>query len=184
MDLQPTRPTPSELAGSQFATVGEAIVAQRVGTYSCRWPAYVAMTPLAGTFVLAVVVVAGWVAGLDPFWPTPDITLSEAAAIRDAGELYRLLVYEHRDPNRAWPVRAGMQGAEADTVLPLEMAVRVRRPEIVRILLDHGATVGDAASRARLICIAAAARDPEVLDILLATGDRSDSRATCPPSSE
>ena len=182
MDLNPTRPARPDVAVSQFATVRAAIVAELAAAES--WPAYVAAAPLAGTFVLAVVVVAGWSVGLHPFWPTPDITLSEAAAIRDAGELYRLLVYEHQDANRPWPVRAGMESAEADTVLPLEMAVRVRRPEIVRILLDHGATVGDAASRARLICIAVAAREPAVLDILLATGDRSDPRSTCPPPSK
>jgi hypothetical protein len=168
----------------RLATVRDTALAERVSVDSSRWPAYVAVAPLAGPFILAVVVVAGWAVGLHPFWPTPDITLSEAAAIRDAGELYRLLVFEHHDPNRPWPVRAGMEGAEADNVLPLEMAVRVRRAEIVRILLDHGATVGDSVSRTRLICIAVTTKERDVLDALLATGDGSDPRTACPSSSE
>jgi hypothetical protein len=167
-----------------LATARDTAQAELLGVASSPWPAYVAAAPLAGTFILAVVVVAGWAVGVHPFWSTPDITLSEAAAIRDAGELYRLLVFERQDPNRPWPVRAGMAGAEPDNVLPLEMAVRVKRAEIVRILLDHGATVGDSAARTRLICIAVTTKEREVLDALLATGDRSDPRATCPSSSE
>jgi len=174
-------PTPPR---AELATVHDTVRSELVAVGSARWPLYVGFAPLVSTFLLAGFVVAGWAAGLHPFWPTPAITLSEAAAIRDAGELYRLLVFEHADPNRPWPVRAGMDGAESHNVLPLEMAVRVRRPEIVRILLDHGATVGDPASRTRLICIAVAAKDPDVLSALLATADGSDPRATCPSSSE
>jgi hypothetical protein len=180
MDPLPKMPTALNVA--KLATVRDTVLAELVATGSTRWPAYVAVAPLAGTFVIAALVVAGWAAGLHPFWPTPDITVSEAAAIRDAGELYRLLVYEHRDPNRPWPVRSGMADDDLGTVLPLEMAVRARRGEIVRILLDHGATVGDAAARTRLICLAVAGRDSDVLAALLATGDRSDPGTTCPRS--
>jgi len=166
------------------ATVRDTVLAERGAVDPVSWPAYVAVAPLAVPLMLAVVVVAGWAVDVHPFWSTPDVTLSEAAAIRDAGELYRLLVYEHQDPNRPWPVRAGMDGTEPDNVLPLEMAVRVKRAEIVRILLDHGATVGDAAARTRLICIAVTTNERDVLDALLATGDRTDPRAKCPSSSE
>jgi hypothetical protein len=137
------------------------------------------MSPLVAAVVLALVVVAGWIAGVHPFWPTPDMTVSEAAAIRDAGEVYRLVVYERQDPNRQWRVRGGMLTEWDTEMTPLEAGVRAGRPEIVRILLEHGTSVGDAAARAALVCRAVESGDPEVIDLLLATGDRTDPRSAC-----
>ena len=143
------------------------------------WPAVVSVIPLVATFVLAIVVVLGWVVGFHPFWPTPELTLSEAAAIRDAGELYRLLEYEKQDPNRPWRIRAGMLSGDEVQMLPLEAAVAIGRSEIVRILLEHGATVGDSTRRSNLICHAIAVGESSVVELLLATGDRSDPRSSC-----
>ena len=148
------------------------------------WPAVIVATPLAATFALSLVVVVGWMFDVHPFWPQPDVTLSEAAATRDAGELYRLLVYERHDPNRSWAVRAGMLSDSEQNVMPLDVAVASGRPEIVRILLEHGARPADAGARASLICRAVAIGEPGVVALLLAIGDRSDPRPTCTLSSE
>ena len=156
-----------------------ASVARPAGRRPVLWPAIVAVAPLVAAFGLAAIVVGGWVVGVHPFWPTPEVTLSEAAATRDAGELYRLLVYEGHDPNRPWRVRAGMLSSVEAQVTPLEAAVATGRPEIVGLLLEHGASVGDAAVRTALICRAATVGDTSVLEVLLATGDGSDPRTTC-----
>jgi hypothetical protein len=159
-----------------------AVVEKPAARTQVFWPAVLVVAPLAMAFGLSLIVIAGWAVGVHPFWPEPEVTLSEAAATRDAGELYRLLVYERRDPNRTWPVRAGMLADAEQQVMPLDVAVASGRPEIVRILLEHGARP-DAAGRAALICRAATVGQPEVVDLLLATGDRSDPRAACTVSS-
>lgn len=148
------------------------------------WPAAIVVVPVAAAFSLSLVVVIGWAIGVHPFWPQPDVTVAEAAATRDAGELYRLLVYERHDPNRVWPVRAGILSGSEETVMPLDVAVASGRSEIVQILLDHGARPASAEARAALICRAVTVGEPEVVDLLLATGDRSDPRSTCTSSSD
>ena len=140
----------------------------------------VAAPPLVG-FVGSLAIAAGWAAGVRPFWTVPELTLSEAVATRDAGEVTRLIERERMDPNRAWPVRGGLLG-EARVATPLEAAVLTRRADMADLLLRLGAVVPDGAPRAALICVGVRASADEVVTLLLGSGDRSDPRGTCPAS--
>jgi hypothetical protein len=109
---------------------------------------------LAAPFVvplsLSLYVLVGWVSGGNPFWTVPDLTLSEATMVRDAGEAVRLIRAGH-DPNRAWPVRADLSDSGQPEVLtPLEAAVQIRRLEFVQLLVREGARM-TAAERSTLV---------------------------------
>jgi hypothetical protein len=92
--------------------------------------------------VLAVATLT-WLAlapfGAHPFWPIQPLTLSEAAALRDAGEVARLLA-DGVDPNARYPIRAGFLASNAVVMTPVEAAQMADRPEIVKILIYAGAT--------------------------------------------
>ena len=142
-----------------------------------------AVAPLLLTFLASAWIVLGWAAGASPFWPDPQMTLSEAAGIGNAGEVARLITVERQDPNRAWSVREGILGS-AQTATPLEAAVAIRRIELIPVLLRHGAVVPESgAARAALICRAVAAAAPDIVEMLLNMGDGSDPRAACPARS-
>ena len=134
--------------------------------------------PLAA-FLGSLAIVAGWAAGAAPFWDVPTLTLSEAVATRDAGEVTRLIEREHADPNRAWPIRAGLLD-EIRSATPLEAAVLARREEMAGLLLRLGAAVPAGPAREALICLGVRSRADDVVTLLLDTGDRSDPRRGCP----
>ena len=56
-----------------------------------------------------------------PMWRWEPLNLSEAAALRDAGEVARLLD-EGRDPNRAYVVRAGLLSEQPLELTPMQAA--------------------------------------------------------------
>jgi hypothetical protein len=140
---------------------------------------WLAAAPPLVAFVGSVAIAAGWPAGAQPFWSVPELTLSEAVATRDAGEVTRLVERERVDPNRAWPVRGGLLG-EVTSATPLEAAVLARREEMARLLLRLGAVVPEGAPRAALICLGVRAAAADVIALLLESGDGSDPRAGCP----
>jgi ankyrin repeat protein len=141
------------------------------------------LVPQAVALALAAVVVAGWLAGADPFWPLPEVTLAEAVVTRDYAEIVRLI--EHgADPNQPARVRVDMLNSAEHTLTPLEAAVGTRAIELVRLLVRHGASVGSGSSRACLICEAIRVDAPDIVDFLLTTDDRSDPRGGCPAISE
>ena len=78
--------------------------------------------------------------GGHPFWQWRELTLSEAAALHDAGEVARLLA-EGQDPNATYPVRAGYVTSETMMLTPVAAAMAAQRDEIVDMLLDAGAVV-------------------------------------------
>ena len=92
--------------------------------------------------------------GLDPLWRVEPLTLAEAAALRDNGEVVRL-IEAGADPNAPATVRAEFLRNDALTVTPLEAAVGSDRVDIAQVLLDHGARL-DAATWTRLMCFATA----------------------------
>src|SRR5690606_36396339 len=94
--------------------------------------AVLALGPLAVLPLVSLFVVGSWALGREPFASTPALTLSEAAATRDGGEVLRLIEQEGADPNRTYRVRAGILRGEAESLLSLEAAVASRRAEIVR----------------------------------------------------
>lgn len=91
---------------------------------------------LAGVRVIFLVL-ATW--GLHPFWTWEPLNLAEAAALRDGGEVARLLA-EGADPNATYRVRRGFIRESAMQLTPIAAARATRRDEIVQILLDGGAT--------------------------------------------
>jgi len=122
--------------------------------------------PLLVPFVLAVAVIAGWAAGANPFWPTPDLNVAEAAAVRDHAEVVRL-IESGQNPNRAWPIRVGIIDDAVHTMTPLEAAVEIRRLELVKLLIRHGAVLTDAA-RAALTERASARQADDIVAFLAA----------------
>lgn len=142
-----------------------------------------AVAPLLLTFLASVWIVVGWAAGAAPFWPDPQLTLSEAAGLGNAGEVVRLITLERKDPNRSWPVREGILGS-ARAATPLEAALASRHVALIPALLRHGAVVpASGAARAWLRCLAVDAGAPEVVEMLTNTGDPSDPRSPCTPPS-
>jgi len=84
------------------------------------------------------------------FWQGGPLTLAEAAALRDQGEVARL-VEGGDDPNREYELRPGVLAIERAT--PLEAAVAARRAEIINVLMHEGATLNETDWR-RLHCAA------------------------------
>lgn len=82
-------------------------------------------------------VLAMW--GLHPFWQVESLNLAEAAALRDRGEVARL-VAEGADPNATYSVRSGILGRGAVQITPIGAARSARRDEVVELLLEVGAT--------------------------------------------
>jgi hypothetical protein len=99
----------------------------------------VATAPAAVLAVARVVflILAMW--DLHPFWMWEPLNLSEAAALRDRGEVARLLA-EGQDPNVKYRVRRGFVRNYAMQLTPIEAARAARRDEIVQILVDAGAS--------------------------------------------
>ena len=90
--------------------------------------------------------------GVDPLWYVEPVTLPEAAALRDDGEVMRLIGLG-ADPNEAGTVRAGFAHNEAQMLTPLEAAVGIRRADMVEVLFENGAQM-DAATWTQLLCFA------------------------------
>jgi hypothetical protein len=117
----------------------------------------------------ACLVLAGLTAGLvlalfdrHPLWPRQQLNLSEAAAVRDAAEIVRL-IESSEDPNAARGVRPGLLAQQAVRATPLEAAVAMKDPEIARVLLVNGAVM-DAQVWSRLRCSADGDEITEYLD--------------------
>jgi hypothetical protein len=113
------------------------------------------MIPAVAAIVIAVV-------AAPRFWKGGTLTLSEAAALRDEGEVVQL-VDNGTDPNAAYTVRDGVLAASPLT--PLEAAVGARRAEMVYLLMRHGAKV-DAGSWRRLHCFALNTGAGDVVEML------------------
>jgi hypothetical protein len=98
-----------------------------------------------GFLVAAATIVWLLMAAVDahPFWPSEPLTLSEAAALRDGGEVARLLA-SGVDPNARYPIREGFLYSNAVVLTPVEAAQAAERPEIVAILVQAGATAPEA----------------------------------------
>jgi hypothetical protein len=99
----------------------------------------VAMIP-AGLLALTRVVflvLAAW--GVHPFWLPEPLNLAEAAALRDRGEVVRLLA-EGNDPNATYRVRGGFVRDYPTEMTPIAAAKAARRDEIVQLLIDGGAS--------------------------------------------
>jgi hypothetical protein len=158
----------------------------------------VVAAPLAIVFASGLAIIGGTAIGMHPFWPTPDLTVSEYAAVTDTADVVRLL-QSGVDPNGAFHVRPAFlmdwYNAQNDSAFtkpgmtlfetngmyrPLQVAVIVRQPGLVRTLIRAGGTL-PGGTRVAAVCFASAHHDDGIVQSLLATGDGTDPRASCPP---
>jgi len=108
----------------------------------------------AAMFVIVTLITLLAVVGYQPLWASRDVPLEEAARRGDIADVFRL-------------VQAGAAPGPA-----LEAAVESRQVEVLRVLVNAGATA-DEARRQRLACLAVAVTAPEVAGYL---------RSTLPPA--
>jgi hypothetical protein len=85
---------------------------------------------------LVFLVLALW--NVHPFWRWEPLNLAEAAALRDSGEVARLLA-EGENPNGTYRVRGGFLRDSPMEMTPMAAARAARRDEIVQLLRDGGA---------------------------------------------
>jgi len=117
---------------------------------------------LIGLAALYVLVSAAF--GAHPLWNEPELTMSEAAALKDRGTIQRL-IWEGVDPNRRSRVRAGVLKSEDLNLTPLEASVGTRTPVTMQFLLMHGALMDDR-DRKVLVCLAIKDNAGEILEFM------------------
>lgn len=127
-------------------------------------PATALCLPGALLIVATAAMLAGLPFGADPLWYVEPLTLPEAAALRDNGEVVRLIDLGE-DPNRPGPVRPNVLRNDAQVLTPLEAAVGARRADMVDLLLENGAVM-NAAMWTRLTCFAEVVDAGDVKDML------------------
>jgi hypothetical protein len=109
-----------------------------------------------------IVVLAGLsAAGLVPFARDQQLTLAEAAALRDRAEIVRL-IRRGGDPRALARVRAGIIGNGELTLTPMEAAIMKRRTEVMSVLVDVGAGIRPD-EFAHYWCLAKKRHDPRVV---------------------
>ena len=119
---------------------------------------------------------ASAVSGSTPtFWQGGPLTLAEAAALRDQGEVARL-IEAGADPNGEYPLRPDVLAVTRAT--PLEAAVLARRAEIVRLLMHQGAAVDERSWR-HLHCVAAEIGQDDVIDAVDASRPATAASVSC-----
>lgn len=113
---------------------------------------------------VAAAVLVAVLAGFRALAAPADLTLPEAAALRDQAEVLRL-IGRGADPNAAASIRRGMLRGNEVRMTPLEAAVEARHLEVVQLLVRHGADV-DAANVPVLLCLARSVRAAEIVAFL------------------
>ncbi len=114
--------------------------------------------------IVALVVLAGAVAGWEPLWREPQLTMSEAAALKDRGTMQRLL-WNGADPNAPAKVRPEILKSYEIVVTPLEASVGTRTPTAMQFLLARGARM-DGRERTVIMCLAIKDDAKEIVEFL------------------
>ena len=115
----------------------------------------------AGTIVL-VATLFGYRALAAP----ADLTMSEAAVLRDEAELLRQMRHGVA-PDMQYTIRRGMLSEQDYIMTPLEAAIAARHAEVVQLLVDNGAKLTDA-NLPRLICLARLSEATDIAALLQA----------------
>jgi hypothetical protein len=115
---------------------------------------------------------AGLITGRPLIWPAATLTLSEAVALRDRGEVTRQIMLG-ADPNRRYPTHGVFRDEEDVALTPLEAAVITREGYMVGLVREYGAIVDD--SNATILqCLAANVRADELRQALEVRDERAD----------
>jgi hypothetical protein len=130
-------------------------------------PAAVAAAPGVVLALLHLVWAGGSVVGAG-LWPADEVTLPEAVATRNYGEVARL-IGSGANPNRDDTVRAELLDTDTGRLTPIEAAVSIHDPTMVRLLLASG-TLPDAATLARLQCLNEERPNTAIEELLRALG--------------
>jgi hypothetical protein len=134
-----------------------------------------AAPPVAATVFCAAVLCAALLGNAPRFWEGGTLTLAEAAALRDQGEVARL-IEAGADPDREYALRPDILATTRAT--PLEAAVDARRPEIVQLLMHEGATVDERGWR-HLHCLAVDTGAADVVEAVDAYRPAAAAVASC-----
>ena len=134
-----------------------------------------AAPPVMATVFCAGMLGAGLLGNTPAFWNGGTLTLAEAAALRDQGEVARL-IEAGADPNREYALRPDILATTRTT--PLEAAVAARRPEIVQLLMREGATMDEGRWR-HLHCVAIDIGAADVIQAIDAYRPPTASAASC-----
>ena len=113
---------------------------------------------------VAAIVLLAIATGYRPFASPSDLTLSEAAALRDGLEITRLIRLG-ANPNARASVRRDIIRSTPLELTPLEAAVAIRRADVMALLVREGARI-DVASYPVLQCLAEFQKAGEVIDYL------------------
>ena len=93
-----------------------------------------------------------------------DLTMAEAAILRDEAEVLRQLE-RGVDPHAPQSIRAGILDDDVFTMTPFEAAIAGRHLEIVELLTRGGGGLNEPVAR-RLICLSRAKAAPEITSFL------------------
>lgn len=106
-----------------------------------QWSLVIAMAgpPSLGCLVAVACLIFAAV-GSHPLWPVTQMTMAEAAALRDTGEIARR-VQTGESPNAVGTVRSGVLRSEVLELMPVEAAVAANRPDVLRVLIESGVIV-------------------------------------------
>ena len=103
---------------------------------------WVVIPPVLVTVLFGVSGAAALITGRPLIWPPATMTLSEAVALRDRGEMARQIMLG-ADPNRRYPTRDVFREDEHVQLTPLEAAVITRESYMVGLVLEYGALVNE-----------------------------------------
>ena len=132
----------------------------------------VALPGMAVAMAFAVSGAAALFRGRPIIWPPTDVTLSEAVALRDQGEVVRQIMMGI-DPNKRYLVRRVFRVDEEVALTPLEAAVVTREPYMVDLVVDYGASVNER-NAATLQCLAVGVREETIRRYLVDLAGEAD----------
>jgi hypothetical protein len=136
-------------------------VERGVGRHVRSLPMLVIALPPLAVFVFVGGFFAAEAVGLRPLSSEPA-NLSEAVAIGAAARALQLIA-AGEDPNQRHPIGEGVLGSISYQVDAIDAAILGRRPEMIPVLLEHGAAVTDLQ---RSVCLVRALSYPEVLPLI------------------